>query len=163
VDPIALNKTDKNFKDEVAALIGIEEIKPCYTCGSCTGVCPVREVADDFDPRKLIHMIILGMKKEVLSSDLIWFCCLCNSCYSVCPQGIKFSRTAKELQKMAVKEGYVSDEFLNSMEKVNDYLEDLCRRTMFSKVRQGFQGPHTMPCWRKLTLQQKVKNGFQQD
>jgi heterodisulfide reductase subunit C len=88
---VDLKSTDPFFKELVAEKIGIEVIKSCYTCGSCTGVCPVREVVDDFDPRRLIHMIVLGMKKEVLSLDLIWFCCLCNSCYYVCPQGIKFS------------------------------------------------------------------------
>ncbi len=75
---VVLKDTDPGFQKEVALRIGLEVIKPCYTCGSCTGVCPVREVMDDFDPRRLIHMIALGMKKEVLSSDLIWLCCLCN-------------------------------------------------------------------------------------
>ena len=83
--PVDMGATDAAFRDLVAAKIGLEEIRPCYTCGSCTGVCPVREVVDDFDPRRIIHMIVLGMKQDVLSSDLIWYCCLCNSCYYVCP------------------------------------------------------------------------------
>ena len=148
---VDLKSTDPKFKDVVAERIGIESIKPCYTCGSGTGTCPVREVVDDFDPRQLIHMIVLGMKKEVLSSDLIWFCCLCNSCYSVCPQGIRFSRIAKELQEMAVDEGYVKEEFLKGMKDINVHLQDLCRRTMFQKVKEGFWGPHKMPCWQKVT------------
>ena len=45
---IDLTNTDPDFKDLVAAKIGLEVIKPCYTCGSCTGICPVREVIDDF-------------------------------------------------------------------------------------------------------------------
>jgi heterodisulfide reductase subunit C len=133
---VLLENSDPNFKHEVVSKIGLEEIKPCYTCGSCTGVCPVREVIEDFDPRRLIHMIVLGLRKDVLSSDLIWFCCLCNSCYSVCPQGIRFSRIAKELQKMAIDEGFVNKNFLKEMESVNDYLQDLCRdqRFMVRKV-----------------------------
>src|SRR3972149_8292034 len=152
---VFLENADQNFKDEVAFRIGLEEIKPCYTCGSCTGICPVREIIEDFDPRRLIHMIVLGLKKEVLSSDLIWFCCFCNSCYCVCPQGIKFSRVAKELQKMALDEGYVDDEFLKALEPVNDYLQDLCRRTTFHKVKEGFSGIHKMPCWWKITKGKK--------
>jgi heterodisulfide reductase subunit C len=144
---VLLDNADPDFKNVVAEKIGLEEIKPCYTCGSCTGVCPVREVVEDFDPRRMIHMILLGMKKEILSSDLIWFCCLCNACYSVCPQGIRFSRIAAELQKMAVDEGYVSNEFLKGLEEINGSLQNLCRRTMFHKVKQGFWGPHKMPCW----------------
>jgi len=155
MEKVLLQKADSRFKDEIAQKIGIEEIKPCYTCGSCTGVCPVRKVIEDFDPRRIIHMIILGMREEVLSSDLIWFCCLCNSCYFVCPQGIRFSRIAAELQKMALSEKYVDENFLKRLEPVNNYLKDLCRLTMFKKVNEGFRGIHTMPCWQKNT----VKNG----
>lgn len=149
--PVILKSADPDFKHEVAARIGIEEIKPCYSCGSCTGVCPVRTVVSDFDPRRLIHMIVLGMKHEVLTSDLIWFCCLCNSCYAVCPQAIRFSRVARELQKMAVEAGCVEHEFLEGLNRVNNYLQNLCRRTMFGKVREGFRGEHKMPCWRMST------------
>jgi heterodisulfide reductase subunit C len=148
---VDLKNTDSNFSLLVAEKIGLEVIKPCYTCGSCTGICPVREVVDDFDPRRLIHMVMLGMKKEVLSSDLIWLCCLCNSCYIVCPQGIRFSRVAKELQKMAVEEEYVKEDFLKEIDGINVYLQDMCRRTMFQKVKQGFRGTHKMPCWQKMT------------
>jgi len=151
METVLLPQADPNFKYEIAGKIGLEEIKPCYSCGSCTGVCPVREVIEDFDPRRIIHMIVLGMRDEVLSSDLIWFCCLCNSCYFVCPQGIKFARIATELQKMALAEGRVDDDFLKRLEPVKACLQDLCRRTMFMKVKEGRQGTHIMPCWRKYT------------
>ncbi len=52
---------------------------------------------------------------------------------------------------MAVEEEYVKEEFLNWLEDLKDYLQDLCRRTMFQKVRQGFWGIHKMPCWQKTT------------
>ncbi|UCG78044.1 MAG: 4Fe-4S dicluster domain-containing protein [Nitrospirota bacterium] len=148
---IDLSTANPEFRKDIAQKIGLEKIDPCYQCGSCTGVCPVREVVEDFDPRRLIHMVVLGMRQEVLSSDLIWFCCLCNSCYAVCPQGIRFSRIAAELQKLAVDEGYVKQDFLDEFVKINGYLKDLCRRTMFNKVRAGFYGSHKMPCWQKHT------------
>jgi heterodisulfide reductase subunit C len=154
LETVILDKSDPDFKNEIAEKIGLEEIKPCYSCGSCTGVCPVREVVDDFDPRRLIHMIIMGMREQVLSSDLIWLCCQCNSCYFVCPQGIRFSRIATELQKIAVAEGDVDESFLKRLAPVNDYLQDLCRRTMFDKVKQGLRGPQTMPCWQKNTCKE---------
>ena len=151
IEDILFKELDPHFKDEVAEKIGLEVIKPCYTCGSCTGVCPVHEVIEDFDPRLIIHMILLGMREQVLRSDLIWFCCLCNSCFYVCPQEIKFSRVATELRKTAVAEGHTDKGFLKKLEVVNPYLQDLCRRTMFQKVKEGFCGSHIMPCWRKNT------------
>ncbi len=152
METVFLDKADPNFKHEIAEKIGLEVINPCYSCGSCTGVCPVREVIDDFDPRRIIHMIVLGLREQVLSSDLIWFCCLCNSCYFVCPQGIRFGRVATELRKLAMAEGFVSQDFLKGLEPVNEFLQDLCRRTMFEKVKEGLMGTHTMPCWRKYTI-----------
>lgn len=149
---VFFSEFDPNFKEEVADKIGLESIKPCFTCGSCTGICPVHEIIEDFDPRRIIYKILLGRKQEVLSSDLIWFCCLCNECFFVCPQEIKFSRVATELRKMALAEGLVDQGFLEKLEAVNPYLQDLCRRTLFRKVREGFCGPHTMPCWLKNSV-----------
>ena len=146
---------DSTFKDEIAKRIGLDKITPCFTCGACTGVCPVREVVEDFDPRLIIHWIVLGMKEKVLGSDLIWFCCLCNSCYHVCPQRITFRRVALELRKMAVEEGYVNDDFLERLQAIKPFLKDLCRRTLFLTVKKGFHGPHEMPCWRKHTAGEK--------
>ena len=151
----SMEKEDPGFKDLVARKIGLQEIKPCYTCGSCTGACPMRTVVEDFDPRRLIHMIVLGLKDKVLSSDTIWLCCFCDSCYTVCPQGIKFARIASELQLMAKDEGYVDERFLEEFRKLDPYLKDVCRRTMFGKVRGGFHGTHKMPCWRKFTVEER--------
>lgn len=151
MEDILQDQLEPHFKHEVAKKIGLEEIKPCLTCAACTGICPVHEVIGEFDPRRMIHMVLLGMKEQILSSDLIWFCCKCNSCYFVCPQQIKFSRVATELQKMSLEERSVDEEFLRKLEPVTPYLQDLCRLTLFKKVRGGFHGPHTMPCWRKNT------------
>lgn len=153
-DALSLSTADRTFKDEIAKRIGLEEIKPCYSCGSCSGVCPVKQVIEDFDPRRIVHMILLGLREEVLSSDLIWFCCKCNSCYFVCPQGIRFSRIAAELQKTAIQQGYVKEGFLEGLAPIKTFLQDLCRRTMFSKVRDGLRGNHAMPCWRKHTVEE---------
>ena len=154
MDTVDLEKAVPGFRDEVAEKIGLQEIKPCFSCSSCTGVCPVREVVEEFDPRRLIHMIIMGMREQVLSSRLIWLCCSCNSCYFACPQGIRFSRIAAELQKTAVAEGYVDEAFLKRLTPVQDYLIDLCRRTMFAKVQNGLRGPQKVPCWQKNTCKE---------
>ncbi len=147
--PLLLDQLDLHFAEEIAKKLGMEDMKSCYTCNACTSVCPVREVIEDFDPRKIIHMIIMGMRDEVLASDLIWFCCSCNSCYYACPRRIRFSRIASVLQDMATTCGYVDRSFLARLAPVKDVLQELCRRTMFLKVRDGFRGSHTMPCWKK--------------
>jgi len=69
-DKIILSEMDANFKNEIASMPGAEHFQRCFTCGTCTAACPVAEVHEDYDPRRIIRMCILGMKKEVLSSDL---------------------------------------------------------------------------------------------
>jgi len=34
----------------------------------------------EFDPRKIIHMIRMGMKERLLTSDMLWYCSGCRSC-----------------------------------------------------------------------------------
>ena len=54
---------DPDFKLLIAREPGGEHIKRCFSCGTCTAGCPVREVTDRYNPRKIIRMAILGMKK----------------------------------------------------------------------------------------------------
>ena len=60
---IDLNRADPGFKHELARHNGAEHIKRCYACGACSAVCPVGEINPDFDPRRLIRLIVLGLKK----------------------------------------------------------------------------------------------------
>ncbi|RZB31852.1 MAG: hypothetical protein SRB1_01471 [Desulfobacteraceae bacterium Eth-SRB1] len=103
---ITSHKVDPRFKFEVASMAGGELVKGCFDCGTCTGVCPVSEVEPGFDPRKILHMIRLGLKEQVLSSTAIWFCTHCDTCALVCPQNVRFSSIVDVLRELAVKEGY---------------------------------------------------------
>lgn len=100
-----LNKSDPAFKDELAARRGAEEIKTCYSCGACSARCPVGELHPDFDPRRLIRLVILGLREEVLSSPLLWLCSTCFTCQETCPQGVNFTEVLFALKNMAVEEG----------------------------------------------------------
>ena len=79
---------DFSFKDEVASQPGGENLKRCFACGSCTLSCPVAEVEASYSPRRIIHMILLGLKEEVLSSTAIWYCLSCFRCQVRCPQEV---------------------------------------------------------------------------
>ena len=98
---------DPGFKLLVADEPGGEHIKRCFSCGTCTAGCPVREVTDRYNPRKIIRMAILGMKKEVLSSQFIWLCSSCYTCFERCPQDVKIPELMNALKNIAVREGYL--------------------------------------------------------
>ena len=98
---------DPNFKFLIAQEPGGENIKRCFSCGTCTAGCPVREVTDRYNPRKIIRMAILGMKKEVLSSQFIWLCSSCYTCFERCPQNVKIPELMNAIRNIAAKEGYL--------------------------------------------------------
>jgi heterodisulfide reductase subunit C len=98
---------DPNFKFLIAAEPGGENVKKCFSCGTCTAGCPVREVTDRYNPRKIIRMALLGMKKEVLSSQFIWLCSSCYTCFERCPQDVKIPELMNAIKNIAVREGYL--------------------------------------------------------
>ena len=107
MDKIILKEMDAHFKEEIASQAGAESFMRCFTCGTCTASCPVAEVHEEYDPRKIIRMAILGMRKEVLSSDILWMCSRCYTCHALCPQNVKFTDVISILRDMAIKEGNV--------------------------------------------------------
>jgi len=98
---------DPDFKLLIASEPGGENIKKCFSCGTCTAGCPVREVTDRYNPRRIIRMAILGMKKEVLSSDFIWLCSSCYTCFERCPQNVKIPELMNAIKNIAVREGHL--------------------------------------------------------
>lgn len=98
---------DPNFKILISKEPGGENIKKCFSCGTCTAGCPVREITDRYNPRKIIRMALLGMKKEVLSSQFIWLCSSCYTCYERCPQDVRIPELMNAIRNIAVREGYV--------------------------------------------------------
>lgn len=101
------NTFDPKFKFLIASEPGGENIKKCFSCGTCTGGCPVREVTDQYNPRRIIRMAILGMKKEVLSSKFIWLCSACYTCFERCPQNVRIPELMNAIKNIAVREGYI--------------------------------------------------------
>lgn len=85
---------------------GGELVKQCFDCGTCTGACPVSESGTGFDPRKILHMIKLGLKDQLLRSTAIWHCTHCDTCLFVCPQEVRFSSVVDALREIALLQGY---------------------------------------------------------
>ena len=125
MNKIILSELDPKFKYDIASRPGAENFKRCFACGTCTASCPVAEVNEDYDPRKIIHMAILGMREDVLSSDLIWMCQRCYVCYARCPQNVKFADVIGVLRDMAVEEGFAPKERLVQMEELDRFVQDL--------------------------------------
>ncbi|MBA7667338.1 hypothetical protein ES703_75425 [subsurface metagenome] len=122
---IVLNELDTKFKYDVAAEPGGENIKLCFACGLCTASCPVADIDFEFNPRRIIRMVLLGMRKEVLSSNLPWLCSQCYTCQAHCPQNVNFADVMKALRNMAAKEGYVHPSFAEKIREIDVFAQKL--------------------------------------
>jgi heterodisulfide reductase subunit C len=99
---------DPHFKEKVAALMGDVNLDVCYQCGVCSGSCPTSGQMRD-GPRRIMHMIQLGMVDRVLSSPDIWFCVSCYSCSARCPQGTPIADVMSALRNMSIAKGLAED------------------------------------------------------
>lgn len=134
MEGIVVNELDQNFKNDVASHPGGKNIKACFACGACTGGCPASNVDSAYDPRKIIRMILLGMREKVLSSDLIWLCIMCYDCSFHCPQDVQFVKVMGVLREMAVQEGYVKHSFLHTIEEIDRFSQALRHHLVMSIV-----------------------------
>jgi len=108
---IKMGDFDPEFKRVISKVPGIEKIKLCFQCGTCTADCPIARFSEIYSPRKIMRMTQLGMKDRLLSSESIWLCAACFTCVDHCPQGVDIAGVVRTLRNMAVKEGIIPDVF----------------------------------------------------
>ena len=135
-DRIIVEELDASFCDEVASVPGGENIRKCFACGTCAAGCPVTDVDDQYNSRRIIRQILLGMREEVLSSPQIWYCVLCYRCYARCPQQVNFTDVMRALRYLALKSGHISSRILEKADEV-DHLAQMMRH---DKIEDTFEG-----------------------
>ncbi len=118
-EKIVLDELDQNFKFEIAKEPGGENILCCFQCGTCVSVCPVAAKNPKYDPRRIIWMSLLGLREEVLSSDAIWLCSTCYSCYVRCPQNVQPTKVVAAIQNIAAREGHLHFSYQMGVEAMN--------------------------------------------
>ena len=113
--------TVKTFADEVKAIPGGEHLELCYACGTCVSKCMIQQkVEPDYNPRRLLRMVMEGMQEEAFTSATTWLCSECDLCYEACPQEIHISQVIAAVKQLAVDAGYSSPLTAVSVD------EDLC-------------------------------------
>lgn len=102
-----MSELDLGFMSEVANTPRGKGILLCIQCGRCSSGCPVARLTSEHNPRRLMEMIILGFKKEVLPTQLPWYCLSCFTCLDRCPQGGDVGEVMFALRNLAVRQGNV--------------------------------------------------------
>jgi ferredoxin len=65
--------------------LGAFDISACYSCGTCTAICPLSEENHEF-PRKLIRYAMVGNEEKLVMSVEPWLCYYCGECSESCPR-----------------------------------------------------------------------------
>jgi heterodisulfide reductase subunit C len=105
MEPIDLRKLDPDFKYRVASELGGEQIKKCFSCGVCSARCPIEKIEPEYNPRRIIRMILLGMEEELLKEEFLWHCSTCYTCLESCPQKVDFTEVVFALRNLASRKG----------------------------------------------------------
>jgi heterodisulfide reductase subunit C len=113
---IDISKSNTRFIRTLNRALGAADLSKCFQCGVCTATCPVREIEEKFNPRKIMKLAKLGLKDEVFKSDFIWLCSMCFMCHERCPQDVKPPDVMTVLRNMAAKEGLAPSNLTKLME-----------------------------------------------
>jgi coenzyme F420-reducing hydrogenase delta subunit/heterodisulfide reductase subunit C len=79
-----------------------------------------QKVEAEYNPRRLLRLVMLGLREEAFSSPTTWLCSACDLCYVACPQKIHISEVIGAVKALAVEAGHTSPLEAVSVD------EDLC-------------------------------------
>lgn len=115
----------KDFTAEVERRSG-QKVSQCYQCGKCSAGCPMA-FAMDIDPARIMRLIQLGVREDVLRSHTIWVCAACQTCTTRCPQEVEIAQVMDALRAMALEAGYTDSE-RETVEALSQFVESVERR-----------------------------------
>jgi len=151
---VVVSDLKSSFREEIASQPGGENIKRCFTCGTCVAGCPITEVDEDFNCRRIVRQILLGMRDEVLSSPAIWLCLECYRCYARCPQKVNFTDIMRILRYLSIKGNYVPAGKMKDIEDLDRFIQEV--RCSF--IKHTFKPEEKTAEEIKSKIEQKLKS-----
>jgi heterodisulfide reductase subunit C len=86
---------------------GIETVKHCFQCGTCSGSCPSGR-RTPYKVRQIVRKCLLGLKEEVITDDALWMCTTCYTCQERCLRSVKIVDIIKKARNIAAHAGYMA-------------------------------------------------------
>jgi heterodisulfide reductase subunit C len=104
---VDLSDSDTRFLRTLERELLAAGLSKCHQCGVCTATCPVREIEERFNPRRIMKLAKLGLKELVLEDEFIWLCSMCFMCEERCPQDVKPPDVMTVLRNIAAGENRI--------------------------------------------------------
>ena len=86
---------------------GIETVKHCFQCGTCSGSCPSGR-RTPYKVRQIVRKCLLGLKEDVITDDALWMCTTCYTCQERCLRSVKIVEIIKKARNIAAHAGYMA-------------------------------------------------------
>ncbi|MBI5585789.1 MAG: 4Fe-4S dicluster domain-containing protein, partial [Deltaproteobacteria bacterium] len=105
-----LTPQGKTFKGMVGQSWQGSTFSACYTCMTCSNVCPVvREYPNPIPelgllPHQIMYSLKFGLQEKTLGARMVWDCLGCYQCQEGCPQGVRVADILFELKNTAFQQ-----------------------------------------------------------
>jgi len=121
IKDITHNREDPQFGHEFVKQLGEVRLSACFMCRTCTAVCPITRLNDNFNPFRFVRLALFGYIEEILESGLIWLCSNCYACQEKCPHGVRISDLMIALKNQGIKTGHAPREVRLQMNIIKDH------------------------------------------
>jgi len=106
MDTATINETSPLYKLLNQFAQG-DNISECLTCGACNSRCTWFDGEGGPLPRQIIRMAALGLDEQLVNSNMLWDCLVCNRCTQGCPMGITMDKVVRKARSLAIAEDII--------------------------------------------------------
>ena len=119
---VSIGLNTSTVKDFISRYQKAENVRWCYTCGTCSSSCPVGMATGSLQPNALVYHARLGLYEPMLAMRGIWYCIACKRCSNLCPMLVKPSALLENLRREAESRKIVGSLFLQQRRALLDTL-----------------------------------------
>ena len=107
--PVVSPSAHQELLAQIGPQFGALDLSYCFQCGVCSGSCPTVDRME-YGPRRIMHMVRLGLIDQALQSKDIWMCVSCFTCTARCPQGVQIADVMSALRNISLARGVARDQ-----------------------------------------------------
>ncbi len=81
-----------------------QNVHRCMQCGCCSGSCPMFATGEmPVGPRRVMHLLQLGLTDRVAELNTAWLCAACHSCQARCPRSIDLPKVMEAVRLLTLR------------------------------------------------------------